>query len=93
MTPNQTTALTMLLNAFNAPADKRNAALAVLTDGMVTQSQAASIAHCSVSTVKRLVSDHGIRRVTRRGAGGSLVDLAAVMAASGRIETKEQTNV
>lgn len=82
MTTAQTSAIESMLTAFDVPVNKRVGAMAILTNGLVTQTQAANIAHVSVRTVKRLVTAHGIRRVTRQWAGGSLVDLAAVIEAA-----------
>jgi Asp/Glu/hydantoin racemase len=54
-------------------------ALAVIRDdGMVTTTQASRALQVSTKTVKRMCASHGVRRVSRHGRQGALVDLVSL---------------
>jgi hypothetical protein len=67
------------LGASEAAARSVRAALE--NDGMVSTGQACRALGVSLWTVRRMCERHGVRRVSRMGRGGSLVDLAGLRAA------------
>ena len=62
-------------------------------DGMVTTGDACRTLGVSTWTMRRLCRKHGIRRETRLGRGGSLLDLGALQAAMNNAKAEGVQNV
>jgi len=52
----------------------------ILNDGMVSMSHARRVLNLDPQTIKRMCQRHGIRRESRFGRKGSIVDLPALLA-------------